>query len=195
MTEAVRRRPYSVILLDEVEKAHHDVFNILLQVLDDGRLTDGQGRTVDFRNTVVIMTSNLGSDLIQGGTNETYNEMKQLVMSVVSQHFRPEFINRIDETVVFHPLGKENIKAIAQIQLQRLVKRMESHGYPIRFSDTALDFISEAGYDPVYGARPLKRAIQQEVENPLAQQILSGKLLPGKLVTVAYIDGEIVANQ
>lgn len=195
LTEAVRRRPYSVILLDEVEKAHHDVFNILLQVLDDGRLTDGQGRTVDFRNTVVIMTSNLGSDLIQGGTNETYNEMKQLVMSVVSQHFRPEFINRIDETVVFHPLGKENIKAIAQIQLQRLVKRMESHGYPIRFSDTALDFISEAGYDPVYGARPLKRAIQQEVENPLAQQILSGKLLPGKLVTVAYIDGEIVANQ
>ncbi|TCP96041.1 ATP-dependent Clp protease ATP-binding subunit ClpB [Cricetibacter osteomyelitidis] len=195
LTEAVRRRPYSVILLDEVEKAHSDVFNILLQVLDDGRLTDGQGRTVDFRNTVVIMTSNLGSDLIQGGTNETYDEMKTLVMSVVSQHFRPEFINRIDETVVFHPLGRENIKAIANIQLQRLVKRMETHGYHIKFSDSALDFIAEIGYDPIYGARPLKRAIQNEVENPLAQQILSGRLLPEKLITVDCIDGRIVANQ
>ena len=195
LTEAVRRRPYSVILLDEVEKAHHDVFNILLQVLDDGRLTDGQGRTVDFRNTVVIMTSNLGSDLIQGGTNETYDEMKRLVMGVVSQHFRPEFINRIDETVVFHPLDKENIRAIATIQLQRLVKRMESHGYQITFSDSALDFIGEAGYDPVYGARPLKRAIQQEIENPLAQQILSGSLLPEKPISVDYVDGKIVAKQ
>lgn len=195
LTEAVRRRPYSVILLDEVEKAHHDVFNILLQVLDDGRLTDGQGRTVDFRNTVVIMTSNLGSDLIRGGTNETYDEMKQLVMNVVSQHFRPEFINRIDESVVFHPLGKANIKAIAQIQLDRLAKRMETQGYQIRFSDAALDFIADIGYDPVYGARPLKRAIQNEVENPLAQQILSGKLLPNKPVTADYENSRIVARQ
>ncbi|SEQ87080.1 ATP-dependent chaperone ClpB [Basfia succiniciproducens] len=195
LTEAVRRRPYSVILLDEVEKAHHDVFNILLQVLDDGRLTDGQGRTVDFRNTVVIMTSNLGSDLIQENKNLGYEGMKEIVMSVVGQHFRPEFINRIDETVVFHPLAKENIKAIAQIQLARLTKRMEQHGYAINFSETLLDFISEVGYDPVYGARPLKRAIQQEIENPLAQQILSGKLLPAKPVTVDYEDGKVVAKQ
>ncbi|HBO39064.1 MAG TPA: ATP-dependent chaperone ClpB [Pasteurellaceae bacterium] len=195
LTEAVRRRPYSVILLDEVEKAHHDVFNILLQVLDDGRLTDGQGRTVDFRNTVVIMTSNLGSDLIQENKDSGYEGMKEIVMSVVGQHFRPEFINRIDETVVFHPLGKENIKAIAKIQLQRLIKRMESHGYQIQFNDSALDFISEIGYDPVYGARPLKRAIQQHMENSLAQQILSGKLLPAKLMTVDYIDGRIAVNQ
>ncbi|AAU38390.1 ATP-dependent chaperone ClpB [Basfia succiniciproducens] len=195
LTEAVRRRPYSVILLDEVEKAHHDVFNILLQVLDDGRLTDGQGRTVDFRNTVVIMTSNLGSDLIQENKDLGYEGMKEIVMSVVGQHFRPEFINRIDETVVFHPLAKENIKAIAQIQLARLTKRMEQHGYAINFSETLLDFISEVGYDPVYGARPLKRAIQQEIENPLAQQILSGKLLPAKPVTVDYEDGKVVAKQ
>ncbi|MGY4676515.1 ATP-dependent chaperone ClpB [Pasteurella sp. P03HT] len=195
LTEAVRRRPYSVILLDEVEKAHHDVFNILLQVLDDGRLTDGQGRTVDFRNTVVIMTSNLGSHLIQENKDADYDSMKALVMSVVGQHFRPEFINRIDETVVFHPLGKENIRAIATIQLQRLIKRMESHGYQLRFTDACLDFIGEVGYDPVYGARPLKRAIQQEIENPLAQQILSGKLLPNQLVTIDYVDGKVVANQ
>ncbi|MDG2954339.1 ATP-dependent chaperone ClpB [Bisgaard Taxon 10/6] len=195
LTEAVRRRPYSVILLDEVEKAHHDVFNILLQVLDDGRLTDGQGRTVDFRNTVVIMTSNLGSDLIQENRGLGYEGMKEIVMSVVGQHFRPEFINRIDETVVFHPLAKENIKAIAQIQLARLAKRMAEHGYQITFSDAALDFISEVGYDPIYGARPLKRAIQQEIENPLANEILSGKLLPSKPVTVDYQDDKIVAKQ
>ncbi|MFD0966976.1 ATP-dependent chaperone ClpB [Seminibacterium arietis] len=195
LTEAVRRRPYSVVLLDEVEKAHADVFNILLQVLDDGRLTDGQGRTVDFRNTVVIMTSNLGSDLIQEHQSEGYDKIKQTVMSVVGMHFRPEFINRIDETVVFHPLGKENIRAIAQIQLQRLIKRMESHGYQIQFSDAALDHLGEVGYDPIYGARPLKRAIQQEVENPLAQQILSGSLLPGKLITISYFDNKIVAKQ
>ncbi|UAY77101.1 ATP-dependent chaperone ClpB [Pasteurella canis] len=195
LTEAVRRRPYSVILLDEVEKAHHDVFNILLQVLDDGRLTDGQGRTVDFRNTVVIMTSNLGSHLIQENKDMDYDSMKALVMSVVGQHFRPEFINRIDESVVFHPLGKENIREIATIQLARLIKRMESHGYQLRFTDACLDFISEVGYDPVYGARPLKRAIQQEIENPLAQQILSGKLLPNQLVTIDYLDGKVVANQ
>ena len=195
LTEAVRRRPYSVILLDEVEKAHHDVFNILLQVLDDGRLTDGQGRTVDFRNTVVIMTSNLGSDLIQGNQTESYDEMKALVMSVVSQHFRPEFINRIDETVVFHPLNKDNIRAIAEIQLKRLINRMESRGYVLHFTDATLNFISEIGYDPVYGARPLKRAIQQEIENPLAQQILSGSLLPEKPISVDYVDGKIVAKQ
>ena len=195
LTEAVRRRPYSVILLDEVEKAHHDVFNILLQVLDDGRLTDGQGRTVDFRNTVVIMTSNLGSDLIQGNQTESYDEMKALVMSVVSQHFRPEFINRIDETVVFHPLNKDNIRAIAEIQLKRLINRMESRGYVLHFTDATLNFISEIGYDPIYGARPLKRAIQQEIENPLAQQILSGSLLPEKPISVDYVDGKIVAKQ
>lgn len=195
LTEAVRRRPYSVILLDEVEKAHADVFNILLQVLDDGRLTDGQGRTVDFRNTVVIMTSNLGSDLIQGNKDESYSEMKALVMSVVSQHFRPEFINRIDETVVFHPLGKENIRAIASIQLERLAKRMETRGYELVFTDALLDFIAEVGYDPIYGARPLKRAIQQEIENSLAQQILSGQLLPGKVVTVDYTDGKVQARR
>ncbi len=195
LTEAVRRRPYSVILLDEVEKAHHDVFNILLQVLDDGRLTDGQGRTVDFRNTVVIMTSNLGSDLIQGNQEESYDDMKSLVMSVVSQHFRPEFINRIDETVVFHPLNKDNIRAIAEIQLKRLINRMESRGYVLHFTDATLNFISEIGYDPIYGARPLKRAIQQEIENPLAQQILSGSLLPEKPISVDYVDGKIVAKQ
>ncbi|MGR6980385.1 ATP-dependent chaperone ClpB [Testudinibacter sp. P27/CKL/0425] len=196
LTEAVRRRPYSVILLDEVEKAHHDVFNILLQVLDDGRLTDGQGRTVDFRNTVVIMTSNLGSDLIQENVNDLdYASIKELVMSVVGRHFRPEFINRIDESVVFHPLDKANIQAIASIQLNRLSKRMEAHGYQIQFSQAALDFIGNVGYDPIYGARPLKRAIQQEIENPLAQQILSGALLPGKPVTVDVVDNRVVASQ
>ena len=194
LTEAVRRRPYSVILLDEVEKAHTDVFNILLQVLDDGRLTDGQGRTVDFRNTVVIMTSNLGSDLIQGNKEESYSEMKSLVMSVVSQHFRPEFINRIDEAVVFHPLGKENIRAIANIQLERLAKRMETRGYELVFTDALLDFIGEVGYDPIYGARPLKRAIQQEIENGLAQEILSGHLLPGQVI-VDYIDNKVQTRQ
>ena len=194
LTESVRRRPYSVILLDEVEKAHADVFNILLQVLDDGRLTDGQGRTVDFRNTVVIMTSNLGSDLIQGSKDESYSEMKALVMSVVGQHFRPEFINRIDETVVFHPLGKENIRAIANIQLERLAKRMETRGYELVFTDALLDFIGEVGYDPIYGARPLKRAIQQEIENGLAQEILSGHLLPGQVI-VDYIDNKVQTRQ
>ncbi|OBW91864.1 ATP-dependent chaperone ClpB [Gallibacterium salpingitidis] len=196
LTEAVRRRPYSVILLDEVEKAHRDVFNILLQVLDDGRLTDGQGRTVDFRNTVVIMTSNLGSDLIQSHTEELdYGEMKELVMSVVGQHFRPEFINRIDETVVFHPLGKENIRAIASIQLGRLIKRMQEHGYRLHFSDHALDYLGQVGYDPVYGARPLKRAIQNLVENPLAQQILSGALLPDKTIEIDFENDKMVARQ
>ncbi|MGY4675690.1 ATP-dependent chaperone ClpB [Ursidibacter arcticus] len=196
LTEAVRRRPYSVILLDEVEKAHPDVFNILLQVLDDGRLTDGQGRTVDFRNTVVIMTSNLGSHLIQeNAENMSYDEMKNIVMNVVGQHFRPEFINRIDETVVFHPLDKANIRAIARIQLQRLIKRMAERGYNVTVTDAAVDHIGNAGFDPLFGARPLKRAIQQEVENSLAQQILSGKLLPNKDVVVDYQNGQIIAVQ
>jgi ATP-dependent Clp protease ATP-binding subunit ClpB len=196
LTEAVRRRPYSVILLDEVEKAHPDVFNILLQVLDDGRLTDGQGRTVDFRNTVVIMTSNLGSDLIQSNFGEMdYGTMKELVMAVVNQHFRPEFINRIDETVVFHPLEQEQIKSIASIQLQRLYKRLEERGYQITASDDALEQIAKEGFDPVYGARPLKRAIQQEIENPMAQQILSGALLPDKPIVLGVKDGKITATQ
>ncbi|EHG4851395.1 ATP-dependent Clp protease ATP-binding subunit [Salmonella enterica] len=196
LTEAVRRRPYSVILLDEVEKAHPDVFNILLQVLDDGRLTDGQGRTVDFRNTVVIMTSNLGSDLIQERFGELdYGRMKEMVLGVVSQNFRPEFINRIDEVVVFHPLGEQHIASIAQIQLQRLYKRLEERGYEIHISDEALKLLSANGYDPVYGARPLKRAIQQQIENPLAQQILSGELVPGKVIRLEASDDRIVAVQ
>ncbi|CAM3889672.1 ATP-dependent chaperone ClpB [Rahnella bruchi] len=196
LTEAVRRRPYSVILLDEVEKAHPDVFNILLQVLDDGRLTDGQGRTVDFRNTVVIMTSNLGSDIIQQHFGEaTYSQMKDSVMEVVTHSFRPEFINRIDEVVVFHPLGHAHIKNIAKIQLERLYKRLEEHGYSATLTDAALELLGNTGFDPVYGARPLKRAIQQEIENPLAQQILSGKLIPGKPITVDVENDHIVARQ
>lgn len=195
LTEAVRRRPYSVVLLDEVEKAHPDVFNILLQVLDDGRLTDGQGRTVDFRNTVVIMTSNLGSHLIQENAHKGYDAVKEMVMEVVGHHFRPEFINRIDETVMFHSLGKDHIRSIAKIQLQRLITRLAERGYSLTVTDAALDHIGNAGFDPLFGARPLKRAIQQELENPLAQQILSGKLLPNKPVTVDYQDGTIVATQ
>ncbi|MEX9870783.1 ATP-dependent chaperone ClpB [Providencia huaxiensis] len=196
LTEAIRRRPYSVILLDEVEKAHPDVFNILLQVLDDGRLTDGQGRTVDFRNTVIIMTSNLGSDLIQERFGMIgYSEMKDMVMEVVSHSFRPEFINRIDEVVVFHPLGKEQITNIANIQLARLYKRLEEHGYEVSATPAALEKIGEAGFDPIFGARPLKRAIQQEIENPLAQEILSGRLLPGKPVILDVENDEIVAKQ
>ncbi|MEO9946570.1 ATP-dependent chaperone ClpB [Paraglaciecola sp.] len=177
LTEAVRRKPYSVILLDEVEKAHPDVFNILLQVLDDGRLTDGQGRTVDFKNTVIIMTSNLGSDIIQEVSAEkNYQQMKDLVMGVVGEHFRPEFINRVDDTVVFHPLGKEQIKSIAKIQLRALRDRLADKGYKLELSLSALDKLAEAGFDPVFGARPLKRAIQLEIENPLAQKILAGDL-------------------
>jgi ATP-dependent Clp protease ATP-binding subunit ClpB len=180
LTEAVRRRPYAVILLDEVEKAHPDVFNVLLQVLDDGRLTDGQGRTVDFRNTVIIMTSNLGSDVIQQYAGESnYAKMKAAVMEVVQANFRPEFINRIDDICVFHPLGQAQIRAIVDIQLGQLKKRLIERNLELALDDSALDRLSEAGYDPVYGARPLKRAIQQQVENPLAQAILSGKFLPG----------------
>jgi ATP-dependent Clp protease ATP-binding subunit ClpB len=185
LTEAVRRKPYSVILLDEVEKAHPDVFNILLQVLDDGRLTDGQGRTVDFRNTVVVMTSNLGSQQIQEmAGEENYTAMKKAVMQIVGNHFRPEFINRVDEVVVFHPLGKAQIRVIASIQIEYLRKRLQDRNIDLELSDTALDKIGEAGFDPVYGARPLKRTIQQEIENSLAQEILAGKFMPGDVIQI-----------
>jgi ATP-dependent Clp protease ATP-binding subunit ClpB len=193
LTEAVRRKPYSVILLDEVEKAHPDVFNILLQVLDDGRLTDGQGRTVDFKNTVIIMTSNLGSDIIQEVSGENnYQQMKNLVMGAVGEHFRPEFLNRVDDIVVFHPLGKEQIKAIAKIQLRSLRKRLADKGYELEMSLAALDKIADAGFDPVYGARPLKRAIQNQIENPLAQKILSGELGVNGEVKIDVYDSEII---
>ncbi|MDJ0878245.1 MAG: ATP-dependent chaperone ClpB [Halieaceae bacterium] len=183
LTEAVRRRPYSLLLLDEVEKAHPDVFNILLQVLEDGRLTDGQGRTVDFRNTVVVMTSNLGSDLIQDMAGEdNYEAMKAAVMGVVGTHFRPEFINRIDETVVFHPLGQEQIRGIAHIQLAGLHARLRERELRLEIDDALLDKLVEVGFDPVYGARPLKRAIQQQLENPLAQDLLAGKFPPGSTI-------------
>ncbi|MGO2507860.1 ATP-dependent chaperone ClpB [Vibrio hibernica] len=196
LTEAVRRKPYSVILLDEVEKAHPDVFNILLQVLDDGRLTDGQGRTVDFKNTVVIMTSNLGSDRIQAkAATSDYESMKADVMEVVMQHFRPEFLNRVDESVVFHPLGQAQIKSIASIQLQRLSQRMADKEYHLEVGEDALALIAQVGFDPVYGARPLKRAIQQMVENPLAKSMLSGELIPGKTVSLSVEDDHIVAKQ
>ena len=190
LTEAVRRRPYSVVLFDEIEKAHADVFNILLQVLDDGRLTDGQGRTVDFRNTVIIMTSNLGSHLIQEMNYDDYEAMKLAVMEIVSAHFRPEFINRIDETVVFHALGKEHMQGIATIQLARLRKRLAERELGLEISPAALAQLVEVGYDPVFGARPLKRAIQTHLENPLAQRILAGDFLPGSTVHVDYKDGE-----
>jgi ATP-dependent Clp protease ATP-binding subunit ClpB len=192
LTEAVRRRPYSLLLLDEVEKAHPDVFNILLQVLDDGRLTDGQGRTVDFRNTVIVMTSNLGSDIIQQlSGEENYEAMKAAVMQVVGGHFRPEFINRIDETVVFHPLAKEQIRGIANIQLDLLRQRLKERDLGIQISDAVIDELAAIGFDPVYGARPLKRAIQQYLENPLAQELLRGKFAPGETIK-AELDGDHV---
>jgi ATP-dependent Clp protease ATP-binding subunit ClpB len=191
LTEAVRRRPYSVILMDEVEKAHADVFNILLQVLDDGRLTDGHGRTVDFRNTVVVMTSNLGSSRIQelASADQGYEAMKSAVLDIVGQHFRPEFINRVDEMVVFHPLDQAQIRLIAGIQIGFLGKRLESHGFSLDVSEAALDLVGAAGFDPVYGARPLKRAIQQEIENPLAQKILASEFEPGDTIRVTESDG------
>lgn len=192
LTEAVRRKPYSVILLDEVEKAHPDVFNILLQVLDDGRLTDGQGRTVDFRNTVIVMTSNLGSNVIQEMAGEdNYDAMKNAVMEIVGQHFRPEFINRVDDVVVFHPLQKSQIRAIADIQLSHLRQRLAEKEMGLELSDAALDMLSEAGFDPVYGARPLKRVIQHELENPLAQALLSGRFVAGQVIKVDVQDEEL----
>ncbi len=193
LTEAVRRRPYSVLLLDEVEKAHPDVFNILLQVLDDGRLTDGQGRTVDFRNTVIVMTSNLGSDIIQNLAGEdNYEAMKAAVMDVVGSHFRPEFINRVDEVVVFHPLAKEQIRGIAELQLGLLKKRLAERELNFHVSPEVMDRICDAGFDPVYGARPLKRAIQQLIENPLAQQVLAGEFEPGQTISALLKEGELV---
>jgi ATP-dependent Clp protease ATP-binding subunit ClpB len=216
LTEAVRRKPYSVLLLDEVEKAHPDVFNILLQVLDDGRLTDGQGRTVDFRNTVIVMTSNLGSDRIQElaedrsfdtvsfdtsvsedmnnslNNENRYNAMKDAVMEVVGSHFRPEFINRIDEVVVFHPLGREQIRGIADIQLELLRKRLGERELSLELDDAVMNKLANVGFDPVYGARPLKRAIQQLIENPLAQDILSGKFMPGAIIHGKLLGDKIV---
>jgi len=193
LTEAVRRKPYSVILLDEVEKAHPDVFNVLLQVLDDGRLTDGQGRTVDFRNTVIVMTSNLGSQAIQElAGEENYAQMRDAVMEIVGTHFRPEFINRVDELVVFHPLGREQLHEIAGIQVQYLRSRLENRDLGLELSGAALDKLSQAGFDPVYGARPLKRAIQQSIENPLAQDILQGKFAAGDTIVVNVKDDQFV---
>jgi ATP-dependent Clp protease ATP-binding subunit ClpB len=192
LTEAVRRRPYSLILLDEVEKAHSDVFNVLLQVLDDGRLTDGQGRTVDFRNTVIVMTSNLGSQVIQELAGEAnYARMKSAVMEIVGQHFRPEFINRVDDVVVFHPLAREHIREIVNIQLGFLRKRLAERDIQLELDTAGSDLLGEAGFDPVYGARPLKRAIQHQLENPLAQLILSGEFGPGDTIRVTARDGAL----
>jgi len=190
LTEAVRRRPYAVILLDEVEKAHPDVFNVLLQVLDDGRLTDGQGRTVDFRNTVIVMTSNLGSDVIQRMAGEdNYAGMRDAVMEIVRQQFRPEFINRVDDVVVFHPLDRSQLRQITEIQIGYLRRRLEAREIALEVSEAALDRLGEAGFDPVYGARPLKRAIQQQLENPLAEAILDGRFGPGDLISVGTREG------
>jgi len=199
LTERVRRKPYSVILLDEIEKAHSDVFNILLQVLDDGRLTDGHGRTVDFKNTVLVMTSNLGSDFIQSMTQSTesslkendYQDMKDAVMRVVGQHFRPEFLNRIDDAVVFHPLNKLQIQDVTRIQLRDLNLRLADAGVGLHLEESAIIFLVEAGYDPVYGARPLKRAIQRYLENPLAEALLGGRYVNGQCINVSEVDGEL----
>ncbi|MGA1178703.1 MAG: AAA family ATPase, partial [Burkholderiaceae bacterium] len=189
LTEAVRRKPYSVILLDEVEKAHPDVFNVLLQVLDDGRLTDGQGRTVDFRNTVVVMTSNLGSPEIQRLAGQPNDQIKEAVMAEVKGHFRPEFINRIDEIVVFHALDAANVRSIADIQLQRLAARLAERDLRLEVSAEALDEIAKVGFDPLFGARPLKRAIQSQIENPVARLILEGRFGPNDVVPVDVKDG------
>ena len=196
LTEAVRRKPYSVILLDEIEKAHPDVFNILLQVLDDGRLTDGQGRTVDFRNTVIIMTSNIGSEIIQEAfPRASYDEVKNTLLDVLAKQFKPEFLNRIDETVVFHPLSEKHIKSIATIQLHALQTRLKARDYHLTFNDASIEFLVSAGYDPAYGARPLKRAVQQLLENALAQKILSGELTTGSNILADVEEGKIVFVQ
>ncbi len=197
LTEAVRRKPYSVILLDEIEKAHPDVFNVLLQVLDDGRLTDGQGRTVDFKNTVIVMTSNLGSHQIQQMTDEGDDTalIKIAVMAEVKTSFRPEFVNRIDEIVVFHPLDEAQIASIARIQLKSLETRLAKMEIKLAATDAALKVVAQAGFDPVYGARPLKRAIQQQIENPLAKEILSGNYGPGDTVHVREKGGQIVVRE
>ncbi|MFE1654538.1 AAA family ATPase, partial [Acinetobacter baumannii] len=196
LTEAVRRKPYSVVLFDEVEKAHPDVFNILLQVLDDGRLTDSQGRVVDFKNTVIVMTSNLGSqDVRELGEGATDDEVRTIVMNAVSQHFRPEFINRIDELVIFHSLKKAQIRGIADIQLDRLRSRLADRDMSLTVDDSAFDLLIDAGFDPVYGARPLKRAIQQQVENTLAQKILSGDFVAGDTILVKGENGHLVFDK
>ncbi|MEC9256212.1 MAG: AAA family ATPase, partial [Pseudomonadota bacterium] len=195
LTEAVRRKPYSVILLDEVEKAHPDVFKILLQVLYDGQLTDGQGRRVDFKNTVLVMTSNLGSDLIQtmaSDSSSDYETMRDAVMEVVGSHFRPEFINRIDEAVVFHPLEKDQIRGIADIQLHMLHERLRERDLFLELTDAATSKLVDVGYDPVFGARPLKRAIQRWIENPLAQDILSGRFMPGSTIVADVENDEFI---
>jgi ATP-dependent Clp protease ATP-binding subunit ClpB len=184
LTEAVRRKPYSVILLDEVEKAHPDVFNILLQVLDDGRLTDGQGRTVDFKNAVVVMTSNIGSHLIQSMVGQDHDDVKEAVWGELKQHFRPEFLNRIDETVLFHSLGAEHIANIAKIQLKVLADRLAKMELTLQISDAAVAELAKVGFDPVFGARPLKRAIQQRIENPLSRLLLEGKFAPKSVIPV-----------
>jgi len=188
LTEAVRRRPYAVILLDEVEKAHPDVFNVLLQVLDDGRLTDGQGRTVDFRNTVIVMTSNLGSDLIQAMVGEPHAAIRDAVMTVVGQHFRPEFINRVDEAVVFHALSRDHIRGILTVQLGRLEARLAEMDLHLSLSDDALDALAEAGFDPVYGARPLRRLVQTAVGDKLAMAILDGTVRDGDTVHIGVTE-------
>jgi ATP-dependent Clp protease ATP-binding subunit ClpB len=192
LTEAVRRKPYSVILLDEIEKAHPDVFNVLLQVLDDGRMTDGQGRTVDFKNTVIVMTSNLGSHKIQAMEDSDPAVVKLAVMAEVRAHFRPEFINRIDEIVVFHALDEKNIGAIAKIQLAVLEQRLAKMEIGLSVSEQALHKIAEAGFDPVYGARPLKRAIQQQIENPLSKLLLQGRFGPKQQIVVDVKNGELI---
>jgi ATP-dependent Clp protease ATP-binding subunit ClpB len=191
LTEVVRRKPYAVILLDEIEKAHVDVFNVLLQVLDEGRLTDGQGQTVDFRNTVIVLTSNLGSTLIQEYTDdENYSEMKKAVMAVVAENFRPEFINRIDETIVFHSLGKEQIRAVTAIQVNLLIARLAAMGIELVVSERVLDHLATSGFDPVYGVRPLKRTIQNQLENSLAEQLLAGVFAAGDVINCDFIDGQ-----
>ncbi len=192
LTEAVRRKPYSVILLDEVEKAHPDVFNVLLQVLDDGRMTDGQGRTVNFKNTVIVMTSNLGSQMIQQMAGDDYQVIKLAVMGEVKTYFRPEFINRIDEVVVFHALDKKHIHSIARIQFRNLEERLAGMEMKIRISETALAELAQAGFDPVYGARPLKRAIQSQIENPLAKEILEGRFSAKDTINVDCKKGAMV---
>jgi ATP-dependent Clp protease ATP-binding subunit ClpB len=184
LTEAVRRRPYSVILFDEIEKAHHDVFNVLLQLLDDGRLTDGQGRTVDFKNTVVIMTSNIASDLILAYRGKDYEKMKEEALDVLRKSFRPEFLNRVDELVVFHPLTRDELRQIVSIQIRGLRKRLEERKIELELTDKANDYFAERGYDPMYGARPLKRLVQQELETGLARKILSGEVRDGSKVIV-----------
>jgi ATP-dependent Clp protease ATP-binding subunit ClpB len=195
LTEAVRRKPYSVILLDEVEKAHPDVFNVLLQVLDDGRMTDGQGRTVDFKNTVIVMTSNLGSQVIQSMTGSPQEEIKDAVWIEVKQHFRPEFLNRIDDVVVFHALDRSNIESIAKIQLARLHDRLAKLDMALDVSPAALEQIGKVGYDPLFGARPLKRAIQQQIENPVAKLILAGRFGPKDVIPVDVSDGQFVFDR